>query len=94
MLNRREVVETYVRYDARKKGMAFPADLDQWDWSTADAIDARLAALGFKSGIIAGYLQWDAIALSLRELANPDYSRRSHIKDEAGTRKCLYSEGV
>ena len=37
------------------------------------------------------YIQHKA---EVNSLVNPDYSRRWRIKDEAGTRKCLYSEGV
>ena len=68
-ITRRELVELYIRYDARKKNGVVPPDLSEWDWSSADAIDAGLAANGFKSGVIAGYTSWRAVELDRAELS-------------------------
>ncbi len=64
---RREVVESYVRYDCAKKERPLP-DLSRWEWSSADALDAELKTARCKSGILAGYLTWDFAALSMDDL--------------------------
>jgi hypothetical protein len=69
VITRRELIELYIRYDARKKNGVVPPDLSEWDWSSADAIDMGLAANGFKSGIIAGYTSWCAVELDRAELS-------------------------
>lgn len=66
-IGRREVIEFYVRYDSAKKGQPLP-DFDAWDWSSADALDAQLKGAGCKYGILAGYLFWDFVALSVADL--------------------------
>lgn len=68
MVTRRDVVESYVRYDARKKGGAVPSDISEWDWSHADAIDQNLRLNGFKFGILAGYEMWRPVNFGVSEL--------------------------
>lgn len=68
LLPRRFVVEQYVRYDAPKKKKQVPV-FNDWDWSNANAIDARLIADGYKHGVIAGYLFWKAVELNQSDLA-------------------------
>jgi hypothetical protein len=64
---RRTAIEAYVRYDCGKKGLPVP-DFAQWDWSAADSIDAEMASARFKSGIPAGYLQWDKVEVTMSGL--------------------------
>ena len=70
LIPRRAVIEEYVRYDARKKKLVVPADMADWDWSSADDLDRRLRSAKFKPGIIAGYTDWKRVELAYRELAN------------------------
>ena len=44
--------------------------MHEWDWSSADDLDRKLGAAGFKTGIIAGYTFWKPIELDSRDLAN------------------------
>lgn len=69
LVSRQSVIEQYVRYDARKKHGSIPPDFCAWDWSSADDLDRRLAAAGFKFGIISGYLWWKPIELGLSDLS-------------------------
>src|SRR5437870_1716569 len=70
LVPRQFVIEEYVRYDARKKKGVVPPDMRAWDWSSADDLDRRLRAAGFKSGIIAGYTFWKCIELDCANLSN------------------------
>jgi hypothetical protein len=70
LVERRFVIEQYVRYDAPKKNRAIPANMDEWDWSSADDLDRRLKASGFKHGIISGYAFWKTVAPSRSDLAD------------------------
>jgi hypothetical protein len=67
MYSRRQVIQSYVTYDARKKGRSAP-DLDSWQWDNADALDAALRTHEFKPGVLAGYLWWDLILIGRDEL--------------------------
>jgi hypothetical protein len=64
---RRTAIEAYVRYDCGKKGLPVP-DFAQWDWSAADSVDAEMVSARFKSGIPAGYLQWDKVEVTMSDL--------------------------
>lgn len=66
-IERREVVEFYVRYDCTKKRRPTPT-LESWSWSQADTLDRELKQVGLKFGVIPGYLLWDFVALSLDDL--------------------------
>lgn len=67
VVDRRTVVEAYLAYDARKKAKPLP-DTSGWDWTSADAIDEALRAGGFKSGVLAGYREWQRVELTLGDL--------------------------
>jgi hypothetical protein len=69
LVERRFVIEQYVRYDARKKGKTAPEDMDQWDWSSADDLDRHLKAADFKPRVLPGYISWEPIELNQAELA-------------------------
>jgi len=69
LVARQSVIEHYIRYDARKKGLAIPLDLSTWNWSSADDLDKRLHAAGFKCGIIAGYIWWKPVELGRSDLS-------------------------
>jgi hypothetical protein len=69
LVTRRAVFEQYVQYDARKKNMAVPGGMNEWDWSSADDLDRRLEAAKFKHGIIAGYTFWKPVELDYRDLS-------------------------
>lgn len=64
---RREVVEAYLQYDASKKQSPLPST-DGWDWTDPNAIDSWLKASGFKIGILAGFVEWTQVALTLEDL--------------------------
>jgi hypothetical protein len=66
-VKRRTVVEAYARYDCLKKAKQVP-DFAVWDWSLPEAIDAELNRAGLKSGILAGYLLWDAVEVTISDL--------------------------
>ncbi len=70
LITRRAVIEEYVGYDARKKKLAVPNDMADWDWSSADDLDRRLELAKFKPGIIAGYTGWRRFLLDYRDLAH------------------------
>jgi len=63
---RRTVVEAYLRYDAAKKSEPLP-NSDVWDWTNPDAIDQGLTIAGYKSGILAGFLEWDQVELTVTD---------------------------
>jgi len=67
-LDRRDVVQAHVIYDAAKKKGPVP-ELDRWDWSSADQLDQALSAAGYKPGILAGYLSWQKVELELDDLS-------------------------
>jgi hypothetical protein len=64
---RRNVIEAWIRYDANKKGKSVP-DFSTWPWGRADELDQRLKTLGFKHGVIAGYLSWAFSVVTVRDL--------------------------
>jgi len=71
-VERRAVVEAYLAYDSAKKEYARP-DTGGWDWSSADAIDAALKAAGSpsnrpKHGVLAGYLKWIRVEVTIDDL--------------------------
>lgn len=70
LVTRRFVIEQYIRYDARKKNIPVPKDMNEWDWSSADDLDRRLQAADFKHGIIAGYTWWKPVELNRLDLAH------------------------
>ncbi len=70
-IERRTVIEVYAKYDCPKKNRPLPA-FATWDWSQADAIDKEMCRSQLKTGVPAGYLQWDEIEVTmsiLRECA-------------------------
>ncbi|MGO8718221.1 MAG: hypothetical protein ACLQMO_03250 [Acidobacteriaceae bacterium] len=68
-MTRREVIESYSRYDFHKKHPDLPLpDLKEWDWSSADAIDDQMCRSNLKMGVPAGYELWDEVLLSLDDL--------------------------
>lgn len=69
LISRRSVIEQYIQYDARKKNIPVPPDMEEWDWSSADDLDRRLKDAHFKKGIIAGYTFWQLIELNRSDLA-------------------------
>src|SRR6266566_4254863 len=69
LVTRRAVIEQYVQYDARKKNLAVPRGMNEWDWSSADDLDRRLEAAKFKYGTIAGYTFWKPVELDYRDLS-------------------------
>src|SRR5215469_2118938 len=64
---RQTVIEMYATYDCTKKDRV-PPDLESWDWSSADAIDAHLRGAGLKCGVLAAYLRWNKVGLTLDDL--------------------------
>jgi hypothetical protein len=70
LVPRRHVIEQYIHYDSRKKGVAIPGNINEWDWSSADDLDRRLHSAGFKNGIIAGYTLWRGVSLGQSDLAD------------------------
>lgn len=66
-ISRRTVIEAWVHYDARKKSHTVP-DFQLWSWDNADYLDQQLERLGFKTGIIAGFLSWTFSAMTLEDL--------------------------
>ena len=68
-LTRREVIEDYAKYDYRKKHPDLPLpNFGEWDWSSADAIDAQMSRSNLKVGVPAGYELWDEVLLTLDDL--------------------------
>jgi hypothetical protein len=64
---RQTVIEAYVEYDCGKKHRAIP-DFANWDWNSADALDCQLRVAGLKSGVLAGYTEWNKVTLDLADL--------------------------
>ncbi len=69
-LSRREIIEYYIEYDAKKKNIPLPSDIDKWDWNNPNDIDEKLKSNGFKYGVITGYRQWNLVQLSTHDLFN------------------------
>jgi len=66
-LLRQPVIEAYARYDCRKKMKPLP-DFTAWKWHSVDDVDRSLAACGLKTGVLAGYKEWNYVALDLTDL--------------------------
>src|ERR1039458_2646308 len=66
-VGRRTVIETYAEYDCSKKHGPLP-NFEDWDWSSADALDSELCCAGLKCGVLAAYLLWDKVELTLSDL--------------------------
>ena len=66
-VERKRAIQEYIKYECLKKGLDYP-DTAGWNWDKADDIDIELRAAHFKHGIIAGFLTWDVVALSLEDL--------------------------
>lgn len=64
---RRNVIEAWIQYDARKKSRSIP-NLQTWPWQRADDLDQELRQGGYKTGIIAGYLSWTLSAITIGDL--------------------------
>lgn len=67
LMDRRAVIDEYVRYDSSKKGIPLP-DTSIWDWTSADAIDSALEAAHYKCGIPAGFTEWERVSLTIDDL--------------------------
>ena len=66
-ISRQRVIETYVRYDAKKKNKP-PIDFEHWNWDDANSLDEKLQAAGYKFGVISGYIIWNLVQLSYDDL--------------------------
>lgn len=66
-ISRRQVIESYVGYDARKKDKPIP-EMDGWPWDDPNGCEKRLRDLGFKGGILSGYVEWQEVALTIADL--------------------------
>lgn len=78
------MVEAWIQYDAHKKSQPLP-DFAAWPWEHADDLDHMLGKLGFKTGIITGYLSWTFSTVAIGDL------RRCAVVNHAipGTQRCL-----
>lgn len=96
-IDRRTVIEAYVRYDYMKKklGISVP-DFNSWNWAEADAIDNTMASADLKKGIPAGYLLWDQVEVTISDLREcavdasffPDKPRPLGLLESAGFLRC------
>ena len=66
-IDRRRVVEFYARYECFKKQLVVP-ELSAWKWTHADSLDAELNRAHLKTGIVAGYLEWEFLEMTLADL--------------------------
>ena len=67
-VSRRAVIERYAKYDFEKKRKSETLpNFDTWNWSSADAIDEELCRTGLKTGILAGYLSWDMVQVTIHD---------------------------
>jgi hypothetical protein len=66
-VDRRAVIDEYIRYHSSKKGEPRP-DTSNWDWTMADTIDSALRAANFKHGIPAGFTEWVRVSLTVDDL--------------------------
>ena len=58
----------YVKYDADKKHIPPPSNMENWDWNDPNALDQELQNNSFKHGAISGFKQWDLLQLSKADL--------------------------
>ena len=67
-VRRREVIESYAKYDYGKKHPDIPVpEFEQWDWSNADVIDASMRESNLKR-VPAGFELWDEVSLTVQDL--------------------------
>jgi hypothetical protein len=66
-VERRTVIEAYVAYDCSKKRRPQPT-LNEWDWTSANSIDARLRESELKCGVLAGYTKWAKVELTIEDI--------------------------
>ena len=66
-IDRRTVIEAYVKYDSIKKSRSLP-DTGCWPWGDPNGLDLELEGHGYKHGIISGYRSWTFSALTLDDL--------------------------
>jgi hypothetical protein len=66
-IQRRQVIEFYVKYDRGKKGGKIP-DFDQWSWDDPDELDRLLKNGGLKDGALPAYRSWYFVELSVADL--------------------------
>jgi hypothetical protein len=65
---RRVVIEAYLRYDTSKKNNNPMPPIDTWNWDDPNALDNELKRAKFKCGILAGFLEWCAVLLTIEDL--------------------------
>jgi hypothetical protein len=84
-VTRRDVIESYAKYDYHKKhpDLTLP-DFDEWDWSSANAIDNRMSGSNLKVGVPAGFKLWDEVLLTLDDLRQ--CAVHNVINEKLGTR--------
>lgn len=83
-IRRQEVIESYAKYDYQKKHPDRPLpNFEEWDWSSADAIDDRMSESNLKVGVPAGYELWDDVMLTLEDLRQ--CAIHSVINEKLGT---------
>jgi hypothetical protein len=93
-VERQIVIEAYAKYDCSKTHRPLP-DFASWDWSRADTIDSELCCAGLKCGVLAAYLIWDKVELTLSDLREcavevrifPRQSRKLGEVEQAPRRK-------
>jgi hypothetical protein len=67
-LSRREFIERYLKYEAQKKNLLLPSDINGWNWTSPDSIDQKLRSSRFKCGIISGFKYWQHVTLFREDL--------------------------
>ena len=65
-IERKFVINEYLRYDAFKKNKPLP-NTENWWWHDPNALDIELCQHGYKHGILAGYLLWSKVSLTIED---------------------------
>jgi hypothetical protein len=89
-IERRTVIEAYVKYDCSTKGRPTP-ELAKWNWSQANMIDMEMKRAALKVGVPAGYQLWDKVEVTMSDLREcavvdifPGQSRKLGLVERAG----------
>jgi hypothetical protein len=76
-VDRKNLIDFYLRTDNEKKNKTMPADYGSLNWNDPNALDRWLQQHGYKSGILSGYKRWAHVQLSKDDLM--DTAIANHI---------------
>lgn len=69
-IDRKELIDLYLKGEAEKKNKLIPQDYDCLNWDNSNDLDTWLKKYCYKFGVISGFKQWAYVKLDKNDLLN------------------------